>query len=389
MRLKDIREDLGKYSPSDIVEQLEDMVDQKQGVLGPNDFGEFYDYLSNFSSGQLKRVATLLGTNKYSPNDLAGEIVKGELIAYVDPQTIAKMTAQERVQQELSDKYNGWTSIDEPGDDEIAEPTAEDLAEVDDGQFRNKPPAFPIQPGTPRPEQLDPKALKKLKMTNPAALIDYGDAQRHQPFIYANNRLYVGRGEGYHYNSIIELLDGEEQRIVRNVYYSGEYDAAGNHIPGSALPGLVGRIGQDLRRLDRSLAKATVISISPKMGASHEVIRAAAQDLLAGGYVGPDALICFADQIAPVSEIVGSGGDEMKASDEAIRLGELQVALHLGGWPNGKRLTMAERKWIEQQLGIANRPMKKHPMQQAGENAGLLVPGQRWWAPTSEGKITS
>lgn len=64
-------------------------------------------------------------------------------------------------------------------------------------------------------------------------------------------------------------------------------------------------------------------------------------------------------------------------------MGELQVALHIGAWSNGKRLTPEDRQYIMKQLGMKQN-IVKNPYQRELEKIGTIGPGQKWWAPTSE-----
>jgi len=52
-------------------------------------------------------------------------------------------------------------------------------------------------------------------------------------------------------------------------------------------------------------------------------------------------------------------------------------------WPDGRPLLPKDRRKLQDELGV-NPAMQKHPIQREMEGQGLINPGQKWWALTSE-----
>ena len=236
-----------------------------------------------------------------------------------------------------------------------------------------------------------------LKNITAASIIDSGLCESHFPFIYApktEQKLFVGNSRAYH-GSLLRELEGEPDYQPVFAAYTGyaseHYDHnTGRYITTKAGPGAVGRVGRNVTNLytrnydyisTPGYEDTEVVAFYEKEHTNVEVVKACVQALLEEGLIEPTAKVVYAKQVVPASELAGGASME-DASEEQIRLGKLQ----LGGWPDGRRLTPEERKWIQKELGIAGREMKKHPMQQGMEKYGLITPGHRWWAPTSEGR---
>ena len=96
------------------------------------------------------------------------------------------------------------------------------------------------------------------------------------------------------------------------------------------------------------------------------------------------AYVIYNMQCVPYEEFTAT--QQQEASDSAKELGDLQVALHLGAWPNGKPLTAAEKKQIRTKLGLGPTVSNKKTWSGEFNKAGITKPGQKWWAMTSESK---
>lgn len=386
--ISEMTSELGK-NPSDVIEALEEFVDDNQGKLTPQHVRDITTYLSRFTPNFLKRVASLLGTSDYTPNGMARQIADGALIAYVgdvpkfDPQITTKSYSD--VDESHPDYY-----IDGPGREELDAIEAQEAGRVQG--YRSRPPAFKAQDGgSPAVAQIPDQLAYRLKSLSPADLIDNPPTQPviHQPFIYVSGsepKLFVGSKGGYHDSIMQELSDPVEQRLIQNVYTNGDYDENYDYIPGSAHPGVVGRIGYNFAKMDPSLRNTVIATMYAKKGATEhpQMLAECTRALVQGGYIPHDALIVYAGQLTSAAEVLG--GTETKLSEQDIMRSQLQAAYHVGTWPNGKRMTPEEKADLGRKLGLTSGGMKKNPWQANMEKAGIINPGQRWWAPTSESK---
>lgn len=248
----------------------------------------------------------------------------------------------------------------------------EPLANIPYTNLGNQPVARLPSGYTPNPESLSEEVRRKLASLSPDSMINGRLAYEHQPFIYLHpGRLYIGPYGTYH-NSITAKLAGQEAQLISNAY-NGRDD----------LPSAVGRIGVGFQSIDKSLAKATIVSLYAKAGSGLSgVVQGLVQSILQGGFAPTDALLSWGGHVRVMGQ--ASSGPQMELSSDAKRLGELQVAMHLGAWPDGRRLTQQERAMIQKELGLDTWAMKKNPWQQSMEKAGIINPGQKWWAPYSE-----
>jgi len=388
MKIRTITED--KDTADDAVTTLERWVEKLDWGFMPDDVQKITAYLAKFDKRILGRIAQQLGSTSIDPAEIAEQIAEGLLLPRPDGEDDDYDPAQ--MQQLLQQ----WTSLGgalPPTSVPTNEPSPEELQDIEEGTFTNSPPTFAnfikdIPDGTPKIDQIPGKLASYLANLTPAALIDQSLARFTQPFIYSaltDHRLYIGGTNTGHYQ-LIGNTDGKTYEIIDRTYSQG-YGTGGP----SKYPGCVGRIGYDLTKFAKYeadpasrelLGNATIVSIYAQDTNTPEIIQDCVKRLVDGGYVHRNALFVYGNQYNNVDAIVGGGGPE--ADEEAKRLGQLQVAYHLKAWPDGRRLTPAELSWVKKELGITT-TQKKHPMQAAQEKAGLLKPGQRWWAPTSEG----
>lgn len=386
MRIKNINEDLQHQpDPEDVVEELEELVDSRQGKLNDTDVAYITKLLGRYDDRFRKKIAVLLGTADYSPGGMANQIAKGALIAYIDDAQInARLQpAREDLAEPEMDENHPDYYFDGPGRAEL-----EAMENPGQHDFNNSPPAFKPQEGGVDLALIPEMVQARFSRLSPADLIDNPPTMPavHQPFIYAGGRLYVGMKNGYHGSAIIDLASGKTEALLQNVYYGGEYDRMGDYVPGSGLPGVVGRTGYNFSRMDKSLRHVAAAVLYAKRGTvdNPAVVGECVRALVSEGYIPRDGLIVYAGQLTTAQEMAGGG--KMEASEEDVLRSELQAAYHVGTWPNGKRMTPQEKAALGRQLGIVGGG-KKNPWQDNMEKAGIVKPGQRWWAPYSEDKV--
>ncbi len=223
-------------------------------------------------------------------------------------------------------------------------------------------------------------------------LIDDALADKHYPFIYLidQDRLYVGE-EGEYHGGFARHVSDE----LLKIYQGGAvYDLKLKKTV--VYRKLIGRIGMGLTAVNFSydldppepdFEKMNLIAMYVKDDSTPKDAQQCVKRVMEFGTrlgISPNnTYVSYAHEAMPVREFLGGGGKQ-EMSDEDRRLGELQVMLHLGADKNGKRLTPEERRWIEKELGIKREKIIKNPWQQEAENIGMVQPGQKWWAPTSE-----
>lgn len=216
--------------------------------------------------------------------------------------------------------------------------------------------------------------------------VDIADPNTMSDGKYGNKGigLYVGAKNHFH-SSILTAnnKNSKNKRLICAIDRDGE-------------PGLnaVGRVAYGIDsfpyepnhkyRYDERLKDIQLVAYYISDYITSDVINQCNKELLKAGLVTGDAYFVYAGQVRKIS---GEEKPLEKATEDQKRRGALQVALHLGNWPDGRRLTGKERKDIEEELGIDRSKIEKNPTW-AGEarKAGITIPGQKWWAMHSEGK---
>ena len=235
---------------------------------------------------------------------------------------------------------------------------------------------------------LDPLILDRLKDLRADNLLYF---KINQAFIFdfKNKKIYLGHTADHNtgsYHSRI-LSQNSENEHLANVYsYYKPYE---DEVSNKEIPlGVVGRIGKGGYSYDdydeekvKIPENITVIAFYTKDNYTHEAGQAAIKELLKQRLIEQKDIVVAQKLATDVASFL-QGYREI--TDEERRHGNLQVAYHLGAWPNGKRLTPQEKQAIAKELGIASYPMKKNPWQKGMEDQGIIKPGQKWWAPTSE-----
>lgn len=219
-------------------------------------------------------------------------------------------------------------------------------------------------------ELADAAVRTALGRATTTSLIDDNDAEFSWPLIYDSetSELFVGDEGRFHTNLT-------EHPVAQGVYY-GE------------RPGVVGRVGIGLNRLrndeERNLDLSNTAVIAFYENPDTDQLKDCVRKILSTRLVSERAFVIYADRVYSVPEFLG--GEVSEATPEQIKRARLQIALHLGAWPNGTRLSLGDKRAIQQELGLLDQPVStKRPWQRAAEQARLIQPGQKWWAPTSEG----
>lgn len=426
MKLRAICEEFydANWTLDEVVQEIEEYVHERAGQLD----GEHVKYLAKFFGGFspqfLQQVADKFSCDDPTPQGLVKTIQAGAALGYEDEDDAKGLNYLGHgppFKSREDEIPSGWGSLDS---DELhtSGPTARDLAAtdawlqnkpkpVDNGPsaiFQNAPPAAQPQPGgTP-----SLAAVQNIQTNNgnrlgevfsemsPADLIDDPATRPEvsQPFIYANGRLYVGERNSYHHKIMSELPAGSrEEKVLNNVYSSGDYDANYNNVPGSALPGTVGRIGYGFRKMAPALSRATIVTMYAKAGASSDVIKKTIQELVKGGYAIQDSMVIIGDNVSTVAEFMG--GNEVAEISEEDKVWEdmrrnywvdkwspeqVKQVLDNGNWPNQAPVTAPQRAMLLRKFKLGGGGGVKKGWQKAMEKAGLINPGQKWWAPTSE-----
>lgn len=355
-----------------VVETLEDYVDQRNGHLTNADRTNLEKYLNRFSPAHLNRIAALLGSTQTTPVGIANEIANGQLIAYVG-------------------EHNKTIK---PNDADI------ETAKIDNNNFQNSPPAFRGQSGqSPDLNQLDDRTRNRLDSMTPGNMIDSPNMRPAitQPFIYKggkNARLFVGDENRYHYDLLTSISDfglKSDYVILNNIYYDDSNDY---------IPGVVGRIGYNFHNIDPKLANTSLVSVYARdRSKDPNVIRAAVQALVQDGYIPPDAIFCYGGKAVSLTEILGDA-TQATVSDDSRLWDQLNSKYYLsnwtpeiankfytaGEWPNRTPMTSVERALIARKFKLGGTGGAKNQWQSEMEKAGIINPGQKWWAPTSESK---
>jgi hypothetical protein len=214
-----------------------------------------------------------------------------------------------------------------------------------------------------------------LTSLTPDAIHDYGMCKQSYSIIYAPHigGIYVSE-EG---QSHADMMNGgyghydsyAHSSKLQDEYYSPDSDKS-----------IFGRIGQNLVT-DAGIMELTVVSFYASEH-SHKLIPGALDALLDEGHITEDAIIIHGNEITKVSDVRTHGASE--ASPEAKERAILQVANHTGSWPDGRRLTPEEKKWIRAKLGMVG--STKNKWQKTGEELGMVPKGSKYWALTSESR---
>ncbi len=203
--------------------------------------------------------------------------------------------------------------------------------------------------GQPPPSkiQVAPDDLEAITMITAGQLIDSKFVKWHKPFIYCpqskRQLLYTGPDNSYHHSIMTQIgrISDEEYDTVQATY-SGK------------APGAVGRIGRGLQRLEDMTGdyyevdypELEIVAFYNRRDDARGYAAAAVKGLLKERLISGQALVTFEGYVI----------EAQKFAQHAIEEPEL---------------TRQE---------VATKPT----MQTSMKKAGIIGPGQRWWAPTSE-----
>jgi hypothetical protein len=241
--------------------------------------------------------------------------------------------------------------------------------------------------GEPTDGRTGQRSLEEwLVNLNPDSIIRATRSAR--PIIFVNGKNYLGEENQYHSGLMNDVADDDPpaSKMLARAYYGRAHYGEVEYGADDEYPGAVGRIAYGLipdSGFDREALKDVQAVVYYESRSPAENMRASVADLIDVGHIRPDAYVIYNNEVARASAVVGDGVAD--ASAEKKRRSNLQIALHLGSWPDGRRLSPEERRWAMKELGWEQLRIR-NPWQQGAEAAKLVQPGQKWWAPTSEGK---
>lgn len=228
------------------------------------------------------------------------------------------------------------------------------IYETDDNDARPgvdyKPSSGPVyHPPVTRRYGLLEKTLKSLGSINPSTLIDSGVAEDTWAFIYsAEKGLFMSSHHGYH-SKIIDRGGPTLKALLRNIYFGGEQDQTTRRVDyKNARPGCSGRIGHNLKVEGQWQDKWLINFFDTGAAWYGNAIEA----ILSGGH-------------APATALVSNPAD-----------GQIVDANEF----------LAKHRPQEQEPQPEKPATPPLPKSWQGELKKLMRPGQKWWAPTSEGK---
>lgn len=240
----------------------------------------------------------------------------------------------------------------------------------------------------PRPDQ--ETILATLSNVYASAMVDEMLFKETYPFIFISNdnsgkQLYVGGNHEHHKDIEKKYPDKYDQ------FQEARYGNGYKEIHGYDSDNAVGRVGinvddaESLRdRFLMPIAGLNIEVIAFYPSSHRQAVKPCVDRLIADRIVGPSAYIIYGSQITQ------SHGEETQnlkdTTDEEKERGMLQMAVHLGTWPDGRRMTATEKFALQKQLGMRTAPVVKKGMQKSMEKNKFTIPGQRWWAATSESK---
>jgi len=224
-------------------------------------------------------------------------------------------------------------------------------------------------------QTVDPKIL------NPSYLYDHPELFTYsQAFIFIPPKTLVMGMDTTHTQLALQLThkvaaNPQASKQEKLLAQAAKYAALGSL---TKFPYATGRIVYDLT--PSNLADRSLVSYYSHRNTTPDVLKASLAFLQSKGHIDPDTIIVFGQQVLNNNEVDAA----REHTPEEIRKGQLQVMLHLGATPDGKRLTQQQKNAIRKELGIGT-PANANPWNVAGEKAGITVPGQKMWAMHSEG----
>lgn len=231
--------------------------------------------------------------------------------------------------------------------------------------------------------ETDEAIRQYLMRVDPAMIIDDGIFASHNPFVYIHNdnqKLYFGNPDTFH-NGLLRKFPRKAKLIDAAIY---------------AEPGLgpvaVGRVGYGFIEKENAYPPRPKIPDAGDMEFvsfyDHSSNQAGVQGcilaLLREKHIDTSAYVTFAGNVRRLNNAPQMSKPTAEPTDEQKERSRLIAAVHLGTWPDGRRMSPEEKADLQKKLGMRSVPMKKNRWQSEMEKHGIIHPGQRWWTPTSE-----
>lgn len=203
------------------------------------------------------------------------------------------------------------------------------------------------------------RVMDNLSHLTSSNLIDSKLGRVSWPFVYSVDLgLHLGESNSYH-KDIFDAKPPKISKVLANIYRGGDQDSYYQPIPGTAKPGVSGRIGLDLIRLVTDAEKDLGTPADPDLKTKFRSLRVvtffkdhpewvgwALGEMLQKGVIQPDSYVVIKKQVWPVSERAGKAPPPAPPTP-AKAPAPIPVSKPLTG----------------------------------------RLPGVKWWAPTSEGKL--
>lgn len=190
------------------------------------------------------------------------------------------------------------------------------------------------------------------------------------PFYFGDGQVFYGQPGEVHGNVLPRL-----GQIYGAGAYQGSYEGIGS-TDGSGkivVPMLVGRVG-----LYQGNFLMYVSFWNQRQDTYSQLLSSCIQRLRADGLIDDNALIStpLHGTVTQV-ELAGNTQQAKQMSPEEQEMHDLAHQMHT--------MTGAQKQAAMKKLGVGGQ--KPHPIQTAMDNAGLRVPGQKWWAMNSESRV--
>ncbi len=228
-----------------------------------------------------------------------------------------------------------------------------------------------------RPEKMTKKWAEELSnQWIDADEIMQGGSEYETFFFLENGQLHTKydpeNGEDKH----ADMLHNDEQLVK---YYTKLYNKPIDKVKFSDIwqHDLLGRIGY--KRLGYT-DKVRIVSFwNDTPSVYSKLLESCLKEMMSRNLIDDDSFISSPiHKTVPVSTILGGKAETKEMTDEEQTDYELHSKLHL--------MRGQEKRDAMKKVGVDGGG-KPHPMQQAMSNAGLLKPGQKWWATQSESKM--
>lgn len=211
------------------------------------------------------------------------------------------------------------------------------------------------------------KVMDNLRGVTSGSMIDNDDCRVSWPFVYSVDLgLYLGDNNSYH-KDIFSSQGQRVSKVLRNIYQGGDLDSYYQPVPNTLKPGVAGRLGLDFTQLvddaEGELSQPADPTLHTKFKAARVVaffkdhpqwVGMALKELLQRGIAQPDSFVVIKKRLWTVDEKI-----------------------------NHKAEPAAPTKPSETTMP----PLPAGPSKKTWQGEmSKIKPGQKWWAPYSEGK---